>query len=255
MSRWHGPLGGSRAAFDLQMTQPHDDGYISDYLVHWTGKTGDDDGARALNLIVSSLRLLLSYNRIHIFDLTHEIHEKMVCFTDVPLRHSSEHCKRYGRFGIAFHKLKLMNKGAQPVFYASHTCKRDMDTIYDFLQGQLRDLTVPESVFLALHRHFYFVQRLSDGRADGRDTYYYEREWRLGEQTLWNEEQRSLDNSKFRAVQEGFPPNHGKLVTEHDKNYFEFEATDVAFLIVPEGCGGNICNQHGFPIESYENVV
>jgi hypothetical protein len=58
-----------------------------------------------------------------IFFLTSKNHEKMVCFTDVPLRHSNEHCNRYGRFGIAFHKLKMMNVGAQPVFYASHACK------------------------------------------------------------------------------------------------------------------------------------
>jgi hypothetical protein len=237
------------------MTQPHDDGYISDYLIHWTGKNGDEDGARTLNLIVSSLRLLLSYNRIHIFDLTHEIHEKMVCFTDVPLRHSSEHCKRYGRFGIAFHKLKLIKKGAQPVFYASHSCKRDMDTIFTFLKEQLRDLTIPTDVFRALHRHFYFVQRLSDGRADARDTFYYEREWRLGEQTLLNEEQCSRDNPKYRAVQEGYPPYLGKLVTEDKKNYFEFEADDVAFLIVPADYAENIENAHGFPIGTYENVV
>ncbi len=35
-----------------------------------------------------------------------------------------------------------------------------------------------------MQRHFCYVQRLSDGRADRRDSYYYEREWRLGEQTL-----------------------------------------------------------------------
>jgi len=237
------------------MTKTHDNDYISEYLVHWTGKSGDDDGARVLSLIVSSVRLLVSYNRIHIFDFTHEIHEKMVCFTDVPLRHSQEHCKRYGRFGIAFHKLKLMNKGAQPVFYASHTCKRDMDEIYRFLQGQLRNMTVPENVFRAIHRHFYFVQRFSDDRADARDTYYYEREWRLGEQTLLNEEQRQRDNAIFRAVEEGYPPYLGKLVSENDKNFFEFEVNDVAFIIVPKGYEGKINNPHNFPIANYEDVL
>lgn len=237
------------------MNQPHDNGYISDYLVHWAGKKGDENGVRVLNLISSSLRLLLSYNRIHIFDFTQEIYEKMVCFTDVPLRHSSELCKRYGRFGIAFHKLRLMNKGAQPVFYASHTSKPDMDTIFEFIQQQLRELTLPENVFRALLRHFYFVQEFSEGRADARDTFYYEREWRLGKQSLLNEHQRSRDNPKYRAVQEGYLPYYGNLVTENGENYFEFEAEDVAFLIVPKDYSERVVNPQGFSVEAYEDVM
>ena len=123
------------------MNKLKDNGYISDYLIHWTGKNGDEHGATILGIISSTLRLLLSYNRIHLFDWTHKIHERMVCFTDVPLLHSNAHCKLYGRFGIAFKKLKLMNVGAQPVFYASHACKRDMDTIFKFLQEQAKDTT------------------------------------------------------------------------------------------------------------------
>lgn len=125
-----------------------------------------------------------AFNRLHLFDMYYEIHEKMVCFTDVPLSHSIQHCQLYGRFGIAFHKLKLMNVGAQPVFYASHACKRDMNIIFKFLQEQESNRTIDPILFRSLHQHFYFVQRLSDGRADGKDTFYYEREWRLGEQSL-----------------------------------------------------------------------
>lgn len=135
----------------------------------------------------------------------------MVCFTDVPLRHSSEHCKRYGRFGIAFQKLKLMNVGAQPVFYASHACKRDMDTIFHFLQEQVQQTTLPSNLFRALHRHFYFIQRLSDGRADGHDTFYYEREWRLGEQTLVPEEKLRRPNAKYWSQREGYPLTRANL--------------------------------------------
>ena len=146
------------------MTISQDNGYISNYLIHWTGRDGDDRGAEFLSSIASTCKLRLSYNKLHIFDFYHEIREKMVCFTDVPLAHSAEHCKRYGRFGIAFHKLKLMNVGAQPVFYASHACKRDMDVIFKFLQDQARATTIDPTLFRALHRHFYFIQRLSDDR-------------------------------------------------------------------------------------------
>jgi len=237
------------------MTEPHDNGYISDYLIHWTGKSGDNHGAEVLALIVSSLKLRLSYNCIHVFNNTHEIHETMVCFTDVPLRHSSEHCKRYGRFGIAFHKLKLMNKGAQPVFYVSHVAKRDMNTIFAFIQEQLSNLTLQEDVFRAFHRHFYFVQRLSDSRADRHDTFYYEREWRLGEQTLLTEEQLNRSNPKFLATQEGYSPYYGKRVTENNESYFAFESEDVAFLVVPKEYVAKITNPQSFRIETYEDVV
>lgn len=232
-----------------------DNGYISDYLIHWTGKKGDEDGARILGNIASTLRLLLSYNRLHLFDWTHEIHEKMVCFTDVPLLHSSAHCMRYGKFGIAFRKLKLMNVGAQPVFYASHACKRDMDTIFRFLQEQVKHTTLPSDLFRALHRHFYLIQRLSEGRADGHDTFYYEREWRLGEQTLVPEAKRQRPNAKYLAQQEGYPPYTGRLVNEDDKSYFAFGKDDVAFLVAPRDYRDRVENPHGFRVESYEELV
>jgi hypothetical protein len=149
-----------------RMNPPADNGYISDYLIHWTGKQDDQCGADVLSIIGSTCKLKLSYNRIHVFDWYHEIHEKMACFTDVPLSHSIQHCQRYGQFGIAFHKLKLMNVGAQPVFYASHACKRDMDVIFKFLQDQVKNTTIDPILFRALHRHFYIIQRFSDDRAD-----------------------------------------------------------------------------------------
>lgn len=237
------------------MTAHKDNGYISNYLIHWTGKDGDERGANVLSAIASTLRLLLSYNRLHVFDLSHEIHEKMVCFTDVPLRHSSEHCNRYGKFGIALHKLKLMNVGAQPVFYASHACKHDMDKIFGFLQAKSQQTTLPNGLFQALHRHFYFIQRLSDGRADRDDTFYYEREWRLGAQSLVPKETLRRPNAKYRSKQEGYQHYTGELVTEGDKSYFAFAKNDVAFLIAPRDRHATVENPNRFRIEAYEDLV
>jgi hypothetical protein len=179
----------------------------------------------------------------------------MVCFTDVPFQHSKEHCKRYGKFGIAFQKLKLMNVGAQPVFYASHACKRDMDTIFHFLQKQVQHTTLPSDLFRALHRHFYLIQRLSDGRADAHDTFYYEREWRLGEQTLVPEEKLSQPNARYRSMKEGYPPYTGRLITDGDKSYFAFNKGNVAFLIAPRNFHASIENPNGFQIVPYEDFV
>lgn len=224
------------------MNAHFDNGYISDYLIHWAGKSGDKDGASVLSIIGSTLQLRLSDNRFHIFDQYHKVQAKMVCFTDVPLQHSSEHCKRYGRFGIVFHKLRLVNVGAQPVFYASHACKRDMDTIFHFLQEQMQLPTLPEDLFRALHRHFYFIQRLSDGRADSHDAFYYEREWRLGEQTLKSDEKPCA-------------PYTGRLVIAGDEHYFAFTKEDVAFLIAPRDCHVKVMNPYKFTIKAFEDFM
>ncbi len=233
-----------------------DNGYISEYLVHWTGKDGDETGAKILSVIVSTCQLLLSYNVFHILDIYNKIHEKMVCFTDVPLTLSAQHCSRYGRFGIAFHKINLMNAGAQPVFYATHASKHDLDVIFDFLQTQNQTKTIETSVFDALLRHFYFMQTFSDGKADKKDTYYYEREWRLGKQNLapaemWDHP----DNPKYHIIQAGYPRHCGKLFTDKEKEYFQFCREDVAFLISPQAWKTRIQNPYGFPIQDYEEYV
>jgi hypothetical protein len=237
------------------MKPPTDNGYISECLIHWTGRDSDKRGADTLSIIASSCELLLSYNRIHVFDWYHEIHEKMVCFTDVPLGHSNTHCRRYGRFGVAFHKLKLMNAGAQPVFYVSHAAKRDMDTIFRFLRQQSRSTTLAPDVFRALHRHFYFMQRLSEGRADGRDTYYYEREWRLGAQSLPTQQEPDRPNARYWCQQEGYGAYIGIRVIHGDKEHFSFDPSCVAFLIAPRSCQSCVANPHGFQLYAFEALV
>jgi len=233
-----------------------DEGYISDYLVHWSGKDGNEKGAEILSQIASTCQLLLSYNVFHILDIYNKIHEKMVCFTDLPLAHAAEHCKRYGRFGIAFHKMRLMNVGTQPVFYATHANKKDLDVIFKFLQMQNQTKTVGTSVVDALHRHFYFMQTFSEGKADEKDTYYYEREWRLGKQNLaplamWNRP----DNPKYHIIQAGYPCHCGKLFVDGENEYFRFCKDDVAFLISPRAWQANIHNPHAFPVVNYEDFV
>lgn len=233
-----------------------DNGYISDYLVHWSGKSGDESGAKTLSLIASTCQLLLSYNKLHIFDIDHEIQEKMACFTDVPLSHAAQHCNRYGCFGIAFHKLGLMNVGAQPVFYATHANNADLHVIFKFLQEQVHNTAIDTTLFKALHRHFYFTQAFSEGKADEKDTFYYEREWRLGKQNLVPAEMcERLDNPRYHIRQAGYPYPHGKLCVDGENEYFEFKKEDVAFLIRPRDWQAEIDNPHSFPVYDYEEFV
>lgn len=232
-----------------------DDGYISKYLIHWAGKGNDHERADVLSIIASTCELLLSYNRIHAFDYNHEIHEKMICFTDVPLAHSRKHCSRYSKFGIAFHKHNLMNVGAQPVFYVSHASKHDMHIIFKFIQEQTPEPTMEPELFKALHRHFYFMQRLSDGSADGDDTFYYEREWRLGAQNLPTEQEWDRPNPRYHLQREGYPPYLGKRVIHDEKEYFSFEVEDVAFLVAPRACMPLIQNPKSFKLFAFEDIV
>lgn len=241
-----------------------ENGYISQHLIHWTGKVNDgrvDDveGARILSIIASTRRLCLSYNPIYKRDMFNEIHEKMVCFTDVPLYQSAAHCAKYGRFGISFHKLPLMNVGAQPVFYTTHVWKRDMDVIFDFLQHQVRQPTMDGKLLQALLHHFYFTQHFSEGPAGATDTFYYEREWRLGAQSLPTEEELDRDNAKYHCVQEGYPPyidkKIGRRVIEGENEYFAFETAPVAFLVAPTDWVASIDNPNKFEIREYETLV
>jgi hypothetical protein len=233
-----------------------DDGYISEYLVHWTGKDGDDAGARIISVIASTCQLLLSYNVFHVLDIYNKIREKMICFTDVPLALSAQHCSRYGRFGIAFHKIRLMIVGTQPVFYATQANKHDLDVIFNFLQSQNQTKTIDPPVLDALLRHFYFMQIFSYGEANNNNAYYYEREWRLGKQNLapvamWDHP----DNPKYRIIQAGYPRHCGKLFIDGEDEYFQFYREDVAFLICPQAWKTKIQNPYGFPIQDYEEYV
>ena len=176
----------------------------------------------------------------------------MVCFTDVPLAHSEQHCAKYSPFGIAFDKRRLMGKGAQPVLYFTHIFKRDMGKIYHFILEELNRPTpiLPADVFRALHRHFYFMQQFSEERADRHDTAYYEREWRIGELCLIPKGQ---DVGKW-CLEHELPPTLGTLVTEGDEAYFEFEQADVAFLVAPNEFIDQISNPRQFAVRSYEEL-
>ena len=241
------------------------DGYISRYLIHWTGKnkdTGVDDneeGARILSAIASERRLRFSANPVYRRDCFTEIHDKMICFTDVPTHLSATHCTKYGQFGIALHKLPMMNMGAQPVFYTTHVWKRELDTIFDFLQKQSINCTLEPRLFSSLMHHFYFFQHFSTGCASSAYTCYYEREWRLGSHGLPLADELNRDNGKWRCIQEGYSryinKEIGTRVVVGDCEYFAFQNKVVAFLVAPAAWRQKVRNPHGFDMHTYEDLV
>jgi hypothetical protein len=236
----------------VMMKKNIDNGYISEFLIHWAGRSKPTpiEKSETLSSIITDCRLRLSSN-LFISALGVKLKTEMVSFTDVPLHLSKRHCSKYSTFGIAFYKQKLMGKGAQPVFYSTHVFIRDMDKIYRFMLDQQQKLTLRPDVFDALFRHFFCVQDFSEGSADSHDAHYYEREWRLGEMTLVPEGE---DRAKW-CLKNALPICIGDLVKVDGERYFQFEKQDVAFIVVPEKYTGHVKNPDTFPVRTFESLV
>ena len=230
--------------------------YSSPWLIHWTSREGGDEtGLKNLNAILSSQLLKLSENRIIKIYFEIGVKAKMVCFTDVPLRFSAKHCSRYGRFGIAFNKKKLILKGAQPVFYVTPVCRENVKKLLKFVLNPPQECSIPEPIKESLSKHFYFLQEFSEGNIDSFDAYYYEREWRLGEQSLPPIEIWDKPNAKWEIKKLGYPAYCGKKVIKNNETYFEFEDQDIAFIICPKEYAADLKNPKDYEVKFYEKIV
>lgn len=237
--------------------------YISNYLTHWTGnseKSGDDKkGFDNLCSILKQNRLKLTYNPLLIVDIYNKIHDKMVCFTDIPLSLINIHCKKYGRFGIVFDKDKLARQGAHPVFYFTHASKEDIITIFKYISGKNEINGLPNDVFQALKRHFYFTQEYSETAFGSGENYYYEREWRIGEDHLIDKDLFDKPNTKpDRIFNQGKSAYYGKLLKDGEDLYFEFNEEDVCFVIVPKDYYEKtlpLIENRNFKLEIYEKLI
>lgn len=229
--------------------------YVSPWLIHWTARTGDHAGLENLNAILSTQLLKLSENQIFKLRVSGGVKTLMVCFTDVPLPFSTKHCARYGRFGIAFDKRKLTRKGAQPVFYVTPGCREDVKKILRYILDPSSDSNVPKPILEALQKHFYFIQEFSEGSIDSEDAYYYEREWRLGEQALAPEDLWQLPNPKTEIKKAGFSAHYGKRVVRDGASYFAFDDDDVSFVVCPAAYAPELQNPKGYEIRLFEDIV
>lgn len=236
----------------LSMTELNDGDYASRFLIHWAGrdKTPAERG-EILSVIATSRRLLLSDN-VFISGLGIKLRQKMVSFTDIPLRLSARHCLRYSDFGIAFHKKMMMAKSAQPVFYSTHVYIRDMDTISRFIVDQAQNPALDPDVLRALQRHIGFLQDFSEGSVESPEAYYFEREWRIGELALVPEGE--ANKTRWR-MENKLPPTVGEIAVEGENAYVKFDDADVAFLVVPRDHAGLLSNPNGFPVRIFEELV
>lgn len=228
--------------------------HISSLLTHWVGKNCTTDEERydiLLKKILAPRELLFSYNPIPFSSKYGGLRTKnvwgaeMVCFTDMPLSMSEEHCKKYSRFGVAFRKAPLANCLVCPVAY---TLNPFISEAYSFLyqtalglkhvtdgatmqEGQHAGKQFSYDMYMQkLHHFLLWVQDHSPAEFpyqegtllaspeqaaffDDKGSYYYEREWRAiyrpGDRFVW--------------------------VSTHDgKAYFRFHESSVQYVICPD---------------------
>lgn len=123
--------------------------YVSDNLVHFTGRTATSD-VEAFNRLIRIIDdgWLLTPAAITIGDRNESVANftlnpsvklssnqryipEMICFADIPEEALHIHTGKYKRFGLGFHKSFLVKKGARPVLYVPSEARTQPMAKYD----------------------------------------------------------------------------------------------------------------------------
>ena len=211
--------------------------YVSNQLIHWTGRGIPESAAfKTLADICKEEILRLSYCPNYVQG-NFKPESLMVCFTDIPLKHSKEHCSNFGRFGIAFHKDKMIDYGANPALYTTGVHFDRIKHVNQLLERMLdlekdrewKEETEPyrftEDETLALKEVSEFLQEYSYKNQDHKEyVTYYQREWRL-----------TFNSLNFASGSKVYKVGKTCFYIHNEKPYkiFKFSPEDVAFLIVP----------------------
>ncbi|NKF24801.1 abortive infection system antitoxin AbiGi family protein [Solimonas marina] len=212
--------------------------YINEALMHWTGRGKSDiDAYSALESICVDRILRLTFCPNYV-QPSLDSKTAMVCFTEIPLEHSAEHCGLFGRFGIAFKKSAMIEYGANPVFYttAKHLVRiKHISTLLERMKDLEKDrewrqdiepYRFSEDETVAMMEVLGLLQEYSYKNNDGTDyVTYYQREWRL-----------TFDVLPFA---EGSTPHTAGTSCFYIRNgtsyqVFKFKDADVAYIVVPE---------------------
>jgi len=236
--------------------------YVSDFLVHWTGRNkSDETAAQILKTICEESVLRLTHCPRYVQgDL--KPYASMVCFTDIPLKVSSEHCGRFGRCGIGFRKDAMIAYGANPVFYTTsrHLARiRHLEALLarmkDFEKDrewreELEQYRFTEDETIALTEITDFHQEYSYKNDDNTPyVTYYQREWRLPFSSL-----------PFAGAGKSHESGMSSFYIRDGESYpiFKFGSSDVAFLVVPrafQGIVSDLVQRTGWEIRVFEDEV
>jgi hypothetical protein len=241
--------------------------FLSDEYFHLVGRSAPNDDERNYGV----LKLILAEGCIHrsganptdprasvMVNLEETlasgklVDPAITCYCDIPFESIAFHAKKYGRFGVSFHRHFLIHRGARPVMYfpmrsddhfGAHgrTLLRDMDAIYKAIGKQVADQQsqtisrtlghAPNSIdglldaldTLLTFRFFSFLKAYdSELPQDHVDYYYSEREWRLTGPLTFN-----ADDVAHIVVAEGFGDRFKSEMPQHGG-----KACTVATLVV-----------------------
>lgn len=236
--------------------------YINSSLIHWTGRAKNQDAACSiLENICREQILRLTYCPTYVQESL-KPRVAMACFTDIPLDHSREHCSKFGQFGLAFNKQKMIEYGANPVLY---TTGRHLDRIRNIsnLLERMKDLekdrewrseVEPFNFSLdettALIEVLGLLQEYSYKNDDGTDyVTYFQREWRLTFEVL-----------PFAGGNTEHIPGMSSFYVREGISYgvFKFDKSDIEYIIAPAGYEKralDAASMLGCNVKTYESEV
>ena len=212
-------------------------GYVSNELVHWTGRGKSNEHAFSiLRTICDEESLRLSYCPTYVHPDFQQKPE-MVCFTDIPLKHSHEHCNIFGKFGIGFKKSTMIRYGANPVLYTTGMHFDRIKHINSFLKrmkdlekdrewrAEMEPYTFTEDETVALREVTEFLQEYSYKNRDEEDyVTYHQREWRVAFSSL-----------PFAGGGMSQLPGMSGIYIRNESPHkiLKFSPDDVEFIVVP----------------------
>lgn len=211
--------------------------YISNELMHWTGRSKSDaDAFETLKTICNETILRLTYCPNYTAE-NYKQKSEMVCFTDIPLKYSKEHCGKFGRVGIAFKKNHMVAYGANPALYTTGVHHEQIRNIGSLL-ARMEDLekdrewrsdvdfySFSEDETVAMQEVTDFLQEFSYKSNDTADyVNYYQREWRLTFRSL-----------PFAGGDSEHTPGKSCFYCRDGRYYkvFKFSPNDIEYLVVP----------------------
>ena len=187
--------------------------YVSEELTHFVGRRlgGAPEAAeRQYALLVEILQggvlgtdksTAVSYSDHKSFSGNEFYKANLVCFSDIPVPDLAIHMGKFSRFGLAFRKSFLCQRGANPVFYVAANASpgpaggpnenrgehfdrehqrvwklfRQLEGLPGLDQDQVRELWTS-----LVYNFFSLVKFYHEGlAADDPENFYMEREWRI----------------------------------------------------------------------------
>jgi hypothetical protein len=201
----------------------------SQFLMHWTGRSGKDDIESKPNEERPDLyveRLIDYYSNGLFARRTDEAVVRgmkiknivRLCFTEIRLSQVRTHSDRYGKLGVGFTREFIMARGGRPVIYVPHSAKKGGRLLEESIRNVFERSKSDEETHRSAKWIMAHVKRMSDGGSpenqDYQD-YYEEMEWRI----VYDE-----------------TPGNTHFAKGHQKgtHRLKFRATDVQVIIFPD---------------------